>query len=258
MTGPPIDERVQIVPLGFEDARLRRPIDELRADRVVAIEHEHQERPIPYLEALLADLDADERIVLERRSCDLFDLYDALGTIAGAIRDYETEAVAVNLSGGSTITAIAGMIACMTVGATPIYARPEYGPEGERIPEEPLHDEVREVVALPTYPIERPTGQALAVLSHLGAASEDATGRYRGVDKKGLIAFGAEEGLPFVADAEAESEKALYRRLDAHVLDGLREREYVSIERIGRRSVVSLTEEGENVLQAFSHLVDGS
>lgn len=254
---PPIRNRVQIVPLGFEYARLKQPISEWKADIVVAIEYEDAAEEIPYITALLEELDDDERIVLDRRACDIFELYDALGTIAEAISDYETDDVYVNLSAGSKITAIAGMIACMASGASPIYARPDYGPDGEHIPEEPFHDDVAEVFELPTYPIDRPSDMLVAFLARIRReTTEVAHGRYQGVSKLELIEFAREEGFPFIAQSEAATEKGYYRLLDRHVIEPLREKGYVTIERVGRQKFVTLTTEGSNALQAFGHLVD--
>lgn len=246
------------MPLGFEDARLRVPIEEWHADKVVAIEYEHSTADIPYLDALLAELDGDDGIELERRACDIFDLYEALGVIAGAIDDHPDDEVYVNLSAGSKITAIAGMIACMASGAHPIYARPDYGPESSRIPDEPLHEAVGEVFELPTYPIDRPSKLHVAHLAFIDQQTDgdEATGRYRGVSKKALITFGREQGFEYIVDSEASSRHGLYRRLDRHVVEPLRERGAIEIEKVGRRSIVSLTPEGRNLLRAFRHQLD--
>lgn len=253
MTESPVPERVQVVPLGFEYARLREPVLSWKADRVVAIEHD-EGVDVSYLDAFLDDLVANERIDLDVRSCDIFDLYDALGAVATAIHDHADDDVYVNVSAGSKITAIAGTIACMATGATPIYARPDYGPEDERIPDEPLHEEVAETFALPTYPIERPSHEHIAVLGFV-AESSGGEGRYEGVTKGELLDFGARDELPFVSESDAETRKGLYRRLDARVLSPLLERNYVSVSQVGREKYVSLTEQGENVLRAFDYLL---
>lgn len=256
MSTPPVPRRVHVAPLGFEDARIREPLEGWRADVVVAVAYDGGE-DVPFLEALLSDLEAAERLDLEVRSCDIFDLYEALGTIAGAIDDYADDDVYVNVSAGSKITAIAGMIACMATGATPIYARPDYGAESTRVPDAPLHDAVAETFALPTYPIDRPDDRLLAFLSYIRETTESggSAGRYRGPSKKALIEFGRAAEIDVFEDADLESEKGYYRILDAYVLDPLREREYVELERVGRRKYVTLTPAGENALRAFGHRV---
>ena len=252
----PVARRVQVVPLGFEYARVKEPIMEWRADVVVAVEYSDSDREVPYVERLLADLEANERIDLRVLACDIFDLYDTLGTLTGAIGDYPDDEVYVNLSAGSKITAIAGMIACMATDAHPIYARPDYGPDANRIPDEPLHEAVAETFELPRYPIERPSDTLLRFLAYIDAeTTEVEQGRYRGVSKKELIAFAREQAFPFVAASEASSEKGYYRLLDTHVVAPAREKGYVSVEQVGRKKFVSLTPDGQNTLRAFRHEV---
>ena len=251
-THPQLRSRVQIVPLGFEYERLKQPILQWKADVVVPIEYRNSEHEPPYLDKLITELEANERIEVDRRACDIFDLFDTLGTISKAISDYANDDVFVNISAGSKITAIGGMIACMATGARPLYARPEYGPEGTRIPDAPLHEEVSEIFELPRYPIDRPADRHIAFMAHIDDCTHEITsGRYRGVSKKELIQFALQEEFPFIAESETTSEKGYYRLLDRHVLDPLTEQGFVSIEKIGRKKFVTLTEDGKNVLRAF-------
>lgn len=257
-THTPVRDRVQVVPLGFEYARLKQPIEDWKADVVVAIEYGNATAEIPYLTTLLEELADDGGITLDRRACDIFELYDALGTITEAISDYETDDVYVNLSAGSKITAIAGMIACMASGASPIYARPDYGPDGEQIPEEPLHDDVAEVFELPTYPIDRPSDMHIALLARIQEGTTEKTrGRYQGVPKKALIEFALDREFPFVAQSETATQKGYYRLLDRHVVRPLTERGYITTERVGRQKFVTLTPAETNALHAFRHFIDG-
>ena len=252
----PVPRRVQVVPLGFEYARLKEPILQWRADVVVAVEYSESERELPYLQRLLSELADDERIDLRVVECDIFDLYDTLGTLTEAIGAYPDDEVYVNVSAGSKVTAIAGMIACMATGARPIYARPDYGSDAERIPDEPLHEAVADTFELPRYPMDRPSETVLAFLDYVDRhTTETETGRYRGVHKKELVEFALDEEFAFVAESEATTEKGYYRLLETHVVAPAREDGFVSVERIGRRKFVTLTSAGENTLRAYRHVV---
>lgn len=251
----PITRRVHVVPLGFEYARVKQPILEWKADVVVAIEYGESATELPYLQELLAELASNDRIELERAECDIFDLYDTLEALTAAIADHRDDEVYVNVSAGSKITAIAGMIACMATDARPIYARPDYGSEEERIPSEPLHEDVAETFELPRYPIDRPSETLLRCLAYVEReTTETASGRYRGVSKKELIEFALDEAFAFVAESDAATEKGFYRLLDTHVLGPAREKGYVTTEKVGRKKFVSLTADGRNTLKAFGHL----
>ncbi|MFD1514382.1 DUF6293 family protein [Halomarina rubra] len=252
----PVARRVHVVPLGFEYARLKQPIEQWRADVVVAVEYCESQREIAYLQQLLSELRENDRIDLHVLECDIFDLYDTLGTLTATIGQFPTDEVFVNLSGGSKITAIAGMIACMATDARPLYARPSYGSTAERIPTEPLHDEVAETFELPRYPIERPSQTLLAFLEYIDQETTTAdAGRYRGVHKKALIEFASEQQFPFITESTAATEKGFYRLLESHFVSEATTQGYIAIEKVGRKKFITLTEAGENTLTAFGHLI---
>ncbi|MDJ1431412.1 DUF6293 family protein [Halostagnicola sp. A-GB9-2] len=248
----PVRSRVHVVPIGFEYARLKEPIIRWNADIVVPVEYPGSDHEIAFIQAFLEELAENDRLEVDRRTCDIFDLYDTLGTISKAITDYSEQEVFVNLSGGSKITAVAGMIACMATGARPIYARPSYEPEAEKFPDEPLHDEVDEIFELPQYPIDRPSDVHLAFLEYIDTnTTEDTNGRYRGVNKGELIEFALAHEFPFIAESEATTRKGYYRLLDRHVVDPLLEQKYIALEKIGRKKYATLSDGGQNVLRAF-------
>lgn len=253
---PPVSNRVHIFPIGFEYARLKEPIFQWKADIVVPIEYRDSDHEVAFIQTFLEELERNERLDVDRRSCDIFDLYDTLGTISKAITDYSDEEVFVNLSAGSKITAVAGMIACMATGARPIYARPSYGPDASQVPEKPLHDEIAEVFELPRYPIERPSDMHIFFLDFIDKETTETTqGRYRGVSKKELIEYGIDEQFPFFIESETRSEKGYYRLLDRHVIKPLQGQEYIETEKVGRKKYVSLSDGGQNVLRAFKYIV---
>lgn len=109
--------------------------------------------------------------------------------------DDHADDVYVNVSAGSKITAIAGTIACMATGATPTYARPDYGPDDERVPDEPLHEAVAETFSLPTYPIGRPSREHVAVLQFV-AVSTAGREKYVSLTEQGENVVRAFDSLP--------------------------------------------------------------
>lgn len=107
---------------------------------------------------------------------------------------------------------------------------------------------VAELSRLPTYPIDRPSREQVAVLAHLADRGP--------TSKKRLIEFGRTEELPFLADHDASNAKAEYRLLDSHVLESLLADGYVELESTGRRKRVRLTGRGADTLRAFEYLLD--
>jgi len=107
---------------------------------------------------------------------------------------------------------------------------------------------IRSVTELPTYPMESPEPQHVAIMDYVE--------REDGARKRDLIDFGKEEGLPFIADRDAANRKSEYRLLDSHVLGPLSDNGYVELEDVGRSTRVSLTESGRNTLRAFRYLIE--
>lgn len=235
-----VPDRVHVMPVGYELDRLVLPAIELGADRVILLEPDDGDAR-EYGDAVRERLDAAE-IPHETIACDIFDLYESIGSIAEIATRFED--VSVNIASGSKVTAVGGAIACMATDATPYYVRAErYGEDADSVSEG-----VEAIYELPTYPIDRPSREHVAVLEYV-AANEPVT-------KKRLIAVGEDRALPFIADYEGDGEKGKYRRLERHVVDPLVDRGYLAVDDAGRTKRVSTTERGRNTLRAFSYVLD--
>jgi len=254
-----VAERVHVMPLGFEHDRIVEPAREYRADRVVLLDWiaDDIERPA-YHDDVRADL-ADAGIETQCRDCELFDLYDSIAVIADVVTAEATPTddadvaneVYVNLATGSKITAIGGMIACMVTGAaSPYYVRAERYASGT----EPVGYGMELAIDLPTYPMDHPDRQQVAVLDRLAGAGA--------CSKKELIRFGTERDLPFVADcdrpfdASGKPTKQSYARLRRHVVEPLVDREFVTVESVGTTRQVRLTDAGRNARRAFGFVLE--
>ncbi|WP_415382875.1 DUF6293 family protein [Halosimplex sp. TS25] len=239
-----VPERVHLIPVGYENDRIVLPAVRLRADRVVLLHYEDETDHPSYAETVRERLD-DEGIDHETVPCDIFDFYDSIGTVAELATRFADHEVYVNLASGSKVTAIGGMIACMATGAKPYYVRAQrYAAQTDG----DVAEGIREITELPTYPMQSPEPQHVAVMDYLD--------REDGARKRDLIDFGKEAGLPFIAERDAANRKSEYRLLDSHVLGPLVENGYVDLEEVGRSTRVSLTESGRNTLRAFRYLID--
>jgi hypothetical protein len=239
-----VAERVHLMPVGYENDRIVLSAERLRADRVVLLRYVDETAHPSYVETVRERLD-DRGIDHETVACDIFDFYDSIGTVAELATRFADHEVYVNLASGSKVTAIGGMIACMATGATPYYVRAErYAAETDDDVAEGIHS----VTELPTYPMESPEPQHVAVMDYVD--------REGGARKRDLIDFGKEAGLAFIADRDAANRKSEYRLLDSHVLGPLAEHGYVELEDVGRSTRVSLTGSGRNTLRAFRYLVE--
>jgi len=183
-----------------------------------------------------------DRLELELREANLYDLDSALQTFSQAVKDHEDDDVFINVSTGSSIAGIAGMMAAQTADATPFYVQPGFE-EDIMVPDEPVIPEAGDIMELPVFELEGPSQEQLRVLGYLHSTD--------GVTKKDLIKFAESEELPFIADTEAKSDEGRYRLLESHIIDPLTNGGYVRVEKAGRKKEVYLEQRGVDALAAF-------
>jgi len=237
-----VTDRVQVVAHGWEVARIVDPLFELKADKVVLIGPLNDAWLAEFEEEMIADLEAMDRLEFELRRANLYDFDSAVQAFSQAVKDHEGDDIYINVSTGTSLAAIAGMMAAQTSDATPFYVQPGF--EDERsIPEEPVVLEAGPVSELPVFELDGPSTEQLRVLAHLHGR-ESAT-------KKELIQFAEREELPFIANTEAKSDEGRYRLLESHIIDPLTEDDYISVEKVGRTKHVSIEQRGIDALAAF-------
>jgi len=239
-----VPDRIHIMPVGYEYQRIVEPAEEFRADCVVLLGHEGDregDEGMEHLEKAVSTLE-NQDTSLDIRECDIFDLYSSMGAIAEAISDYEEDDVYVNVSTGSKVTAIAGMITSMVLDCTPYYAR---ALDYENDPAD-----IQEVIELPTYPIDAPDSEQVDIMEFIDRYSE-----IEGPPTKGdVIFFSNHINHEYISRNVAG--KGKYRLLDTHIVEPLKERGYIMESKQGRNKILSLTEQGEAALEAFRWLVD--
>jgi len=240
-----IDE-VHIAPLRFEYDRVLGPAERYGIDVIYLLEHDDTEAVAPdYHDELVADLEATG-VEVRTRTVDLLDVYDVLGVVTTLVASHPDDIVRVNVSSGSKLSAVGATIACMATDATAYYAHPE---DYTRERDEPESHGYAGDEVLPSYPIESPTTDQVAVMAFL---DETNTERHA-AKKKDVIEYAEREGLSFLADNQPANDKAKFALLNANVVDPLVADGYLDVERVGRRKQMRLTETGEAALRAFEH-----
>lgn len=239
--GIEIPDRVHVVPLGYEHDRVVAAAEEYKADKVVLINHSDDTVNSEHISDVVSSLD-NLNIYYEFESCDIFDLYDSIGTIGSIISDHEADEVYINISAGSKITAVAGFIAG-TVTETTIY----YG-KAEKYDDTPTG--FKDAFQLPHYPIDAPDKQQIITLTVLHELDE----RHIHPTKGDLIHISMQNHLEFTQ--RNVDEKGLYRLLGTQILEPLSDYGYVESYKDGRSKRVKLTEQGEGAYEAFKSLID--
>lgn len=238
-----IPSRVHVMPLGFEEYRVYESAERLKADKVVLLVHADDDLD-EFDEYLMVTDELDARgIEYEPVRCDLFGLYDSLGTFADVITNYPDDQVFVNVATGSKVTAIAGMIACMVRNATPYYAMDnQYKPDGDA--------SVGEITKLPRYNIEAPQKEQVEIMEFIQEKEEAG----EAVTKGDLIHEAERRQLPFITRHDVQ-EKGKYRLLDRDIINPLKQEGYIEVEKVGRNKEISLTDDGHEAIKAFRSLV---
>lgn len=235
--------RTHVMPLGFEKERVYRAAIELNADLVVIVAHDRDDlENSEYYQIVKENLD-EHGIPSEVERCDLFDLYDSLSVIGEQISSYEKEEVFVNVATGSKVTAIAGMIACMAFDATPYYVK-GIGYEDSKAPE------AEGYIQLPKYNIEAPEAEQIRMMEYIQQRLDDG----EAPTKVELIREAERQQLPFISQQDVK-EKGKYRLLDRSIIEPLMKSGYLEERKSGRNKKVTLTEDGQDAVRAFTSLV---
>jgi len=235
--------RVHVSPVGFDPAeRVAGPLLELRADKVYLVSKSKADAAADKRRQVHQTLAKHPHIEVVDAYADIFDLFGCLEEYRRIFELEKGNHVHVNVSTGSKIVSIAGMIACMLWKGTPYYARLDYEESGPSVA-----PEKRKVTAtdfLPVYQITMPKTESLQVLSIISNAQSER------ITKKELIEeLQALKLMPAYQPSQTRS--APHSRLRA-ILDPLeKEWHFIEVRARGRKSEVALTEQGKSALRIF-------
>jgi CRISPR/Cas system-associated protein Csm6 len=219
----------------------------MQADKVYLVTYAKDDAAKKFFLQIKKELGQNyKHIKVEEVFVDVWNLYDCIEKFRRILLEEKRKGnhVYVNVSTGTKITSMAGMLSCMLWGAYPYYARVSYPLAKES--EIPATEHVEEPDLLPVYDVKRPKPELLLILSILNANH----GRMR---KARLIEKLEAAGLIRLRDESksALTEAAKHSQLRV-LLDPLeKEWKYVRVEARGRRSEVIITEQGETALRIF-------
>jgi len=237
--------RVHISPVGYEVKRVTEPLVKLQADRVYLITYQEDDNAKDFVEAVKLELKTKySHIVVKEAYVDMWDPYACIAKFREIIELERANHVFVNVSTGTKVTAMAGMLACMLWDASPYYVKVSYPPSQKKIilPSERIDD----VYSIPVYDINKPRDEYLAVLEIIRSAG----GKLKkskliaALEKLKLIEKKDENTADFTQSAKHSQLRAILDPMD-------REWNYVAVESSGRRSEVVITEQGKKALAIF-------
>ena len=250
--------RVHIAPVGFEVDRIVLPAVRKKADRVWLITEKpsHQEdKGSPYAKSIARKL-KESNIDCQQVAADRIDLFDILRALRIIIMKEKGNHILVNVSVGSKIQAIASMMICMMfkdmATIRPYYVVPEK--YNTILLEEKRNQEtegMKDIITLPEYKIEIPDEKLIECMHMINLHKDNKITKRELKDlalNNNLIQVGKKD----TQDKEERSDQAAYMALNKNLIEPLMEWKFISVEKIGARHIVSLTDEGINALR-FLH-----
>jgi hypothetical protein len=250
--------RVHIAPVGFEVDRIVLPAIRKKADKVWLITEKPshgEDKGSPYAKSIARKL-KESNIDCQQASADRIDLFDILRALRTIIIHEKGNHILVNVSVGSKIQAIASMMACMMfkdmATIRPYYVVPEK--YNTILLEEKRNQEtegMKDIITLPEYKIETPNEKLIECMYMISLH------KYNKITKRELKDLALNNNLIQVGkkdtqDKEERRDQAAYMALNKNLIEPLMEWKFISVEKVGSRHIVSLTEEGINALR-FLH-----
>jgi CRISPR locus-related DNA-binding protein len=239
--------RIHIAPVGFKVNRVTEPIIRERADKVYLITHSNQDKAVPHLEKILKILKKEKFLQIQKRYTNIWDFFECLQTYKQIMKEEQDRGhIYINLSTGSQIMSIAGMIACMIWGGTPYYAHIDY----DNIKKDPADGlpevKVDAIDELPVYSLSRPRLESLALLQILSKAGGN-------IKKSKLIEKLEEINLIDKKQSVAAKHSRLKALLHPITVGSGIDNPLVEVEYRGKQSNVILTAQGESTLKIFGN-----
>jgi hypothetical protein len=246
-----IPKRIHIAPVGFEKDRVVLPLQKMSAEKVYLIIEQNSEsdKGRVYLESIQKAIKKMKlNCDVELRPSDVIgrDLFSVLYSYREIIESESGNKIYINVSTGTKIHSIAGMMACMIFSSemtnlTPYYVVPEDYNEPED--HSPFASGCKEIFALPSYKIEKPEEKIIKSLKII----DDLSLEGKKISKILLIEKFLSVGLLQVA--EDTTINAKYRSLERNFIEPLIEWNFIKTKGKGKRLEIEIKSEGKNILK---------
>ena len=237
--------RVHITPVGYDFLRVTEPLIKMHADKVYLVTFGEDDSASKFFSQIKNELSKKYRhIQIVEVFIDIWNLFECIGKFCEIILAEKSNHVYINVSTGTKITAIAGMLSCMLWDANPYYAPVSY-PHPKKIQDLPT-EQVSDVDILPVYDITKPKSELMKILNLLNKNG----GRMR---KSKMIELLEDVKILRKTDDKGNEFQgpAKHSQLRAFLDPMERQWNYVRIEAQGRRSEVIITEQGITALKIF-------
>lgn len=240
--------RVHITPIGFEIDRVVEPLIDLKADKVwLIIESEVETGDAAYYYQKVIKFLDQHNIAYDEKRCDIRELYEILNVYRGIIEVESGNQIFVNVSTGTKIHAIAGMMACMIFKENHIDISPYYvQPANYVLPKkgQQFTSGYKKSVLLPNYKIERPDPYLIEALKIIKSKKR--------MSKKELIDLCVDKELIQIEEGSKYPGSAKHSQLNKKIIEPLLNWKFITIEGKRKSGRITVTQDGENILKFLS------
>lgn len=246
---PSYARRVHIAPVGFEIDRVVEPLIRMEADKVYlfAEKTENADQLQYFIGEIIKRLEKGS-IEYDKRGWELpkIELYTTLREYRRIIDEEKGNDIFINVSTGSKIHAIAGMIASMIFKQDDLKIMPYYVVP-EKYAESPstyvqYTSGCKEIKTLPNYRIEKPPDEIMDVLEIIASIQESE----KTVTKKILIEELEKKNIALASGTKNDA--GTYNALQRKYLKPLTEWGYIELDAKSKRPRIEITAEGRNAL----------
>lgn len=251
--------RVHIAPIGFDIDRVVLPLERMAADRVWLVKErdEAEDKGKNYYQEVRDRIDRDiPQCNVKIKTCDLIsrDLFDTLRAYREIIEEESENHIFINVSTGTKIQSIAGMLISMIYKEVkkdilPYYVIPE-DYEGKTADGRALVAGCKEIVTIPSYKIERPREDLINVLKIIKELTQNDERLTKNVligklNEARYLDLQKKQGERSIQDEKS----AKYRALDRKYIQPLVGWNFIEVVGNGTRKEIKLTIEGRNILK---------
>lgn len=249
--------RVHIVPVGFDFDRVVLPLKKMAADRVWLIKeaNEKEDKGLSDFQKVVAHLKENlPYCEIKIKTCDLInrDLFDILRVYREIIEEESQNYILINVSTGTKVHSMAGMLVSMIFKGdrddiSAYYAVPEIYEK-----EEDGSFSVKgckKVLPIPSYKIERPREDLIAVLKIISELIEDGSKLTKNMLIERLEKNHFLDIHPKTGRSKEDTKSAKYRALDRKYIQPLDDWNFIGIIGDTKRKEIIITEEGRNILK---------
>ena len=235
--------RVHVATIDHHLERITEPMINLRADKAYLLTFEEHDSTSEFLKKTKTIL-KKHGIPVTVITVDIWNLVSCIGKFREIIDAEKENQVFFNVSAGTKISCISAMLACMIWGCEPYYAKPEYSEI--KTPKKIKTEKIKEIVSIPTYKMITPKSEYITVLTLLAKNNDK-------LKKRQLIEELKKLKIISPIGVSSLSKPAEHGQLKT-ILEPMIKLDYVSVEMVGRNSMVTITSQGKNTLDIFENL----